>query len=56
LRLVEAVEVEQPDVLIVENPGSNLPDSDAVWRWLVSRTSGSEATLEQVVAVRAGAQ
>jgi len=55
LQLVEAVHLQMPDVLIVEGPGAGHPDPQAVCDWLVARTQGEDATLEQVVMVPGGA-
>jgi hypothetical protein len=55
LQLAEAVLMHQPDLLLVENPGSRLSDAEAVWKWLASSTSGEEAILEQVLAATGGA-
>ncbi|MCO4744274.1 MAG: hypothetical protein KC912_05760 [Proteobacteria bacterium] len=55
LRLVEAVFLDAPDVLIVEAPGALQGDAGEVVEWLHGRTEGNDATLEQVVLVPGGA-
>ncbi len=55
LRLVEAVFVVRPDVLVVEAPGIAQVSTQEIAEWLVSATEGNEATLEQVVLVPGGA-
>jgi hypothetical protein len=51
LRLVEAVYVKGPDVLVVEAPGAGFKDQAAVRAWLSSRMEGDTATIEQVFMV-----
>jgi hypothetical protein len=54
LRLVEAVWLEQPDVLLVERPGACQAVPVDVEAWLETRTQGDHATLEQVLFARGG--
>lgn len=51
LRLVEAVHLRAPDVLIAELPGG----AEARAAWLVAATRGDDATLEQVIVIGEGA-
>ena len=55
LRLVEAVHLVAPDVLVVEAPGMACPNTQKIQEWLSANTSGPEATLEQVFFVPGGA-
>lgn len=55
LQLVVAAYLDAPDVLVVEAPGALQPDSDEVVEWLVARTQGNDATLEQVFFAAGGA-
>lgn len=55
LRLVEAVYLDAPDVLVVESPGGSQVDPQAVRTWLAEATRGDDATLEQVWMVPGGA-
>jgi hypothetical protein len=54
LRLVEAVYVNAPDVLVVEAPGASVRDPATVREWLARATQGDDATLEQVILVPGG--
>jgi hypothetical protein len=54
LRLVEAVILEAPDVLVVEAPGIAQGTPDEVRGWLSEHASGERATLEQVLVVPGG--
>jgi hypothetical protein len=56
LRLVEAVVVEAPDVLIVDAPGHAQRDPAQVRGWLEAFASSDRATVEQVVLVPCGAR
>lgn len=49
LRLVRAVLLDQPDILLVEHPGFGHTDTDAVLAWLDEHVDGDDATLEQVI-------
>ncbi|TNE90048.1 MAG: hypothetical protein EP330_09475 [Deltaproteobacteria bacterium] len=55
LRLVDAAFLVAPDVLIVEAAGALQNDPSEVVEWLVGRTEGNNATLEQVFLVPGGA-
>jgi len=55
LRLVEAVILESPDVLIVEAPGAAQANPAAVQGWLDQQANGEKALLEQVIVVPGGA-
>ncbi len=55
LRLVEAVILESPDVLIVEAPGAAQAHPAAVRGWLDEQASGEKALMEQVIVVPGGA-
>ena len=55
LRLVDAVFLEAPDVLVVEAPGCAQRDPGAVRTWLADHARGEGATLEQVFLVPGGA-
>jgi hypothetical protein len=54
LRLVEAVVLEGPDVLVVEAPGVAQVSPEQVRGWLAEHASGERATLEQVLLVPGG--
>lgn len=54
LRLVEAVVLDGPDVLLVESPGIAQGDPAAVRGWLDLQASGEQATIEQVVVAYGG--
>jgi hypothetical protein len=54
LRLVEAVVLDAPDVLVVEAPGSAWRDAPAIRGWLEQHASGDKATLEQVIIAPTG--
>lgn len=54
IRLVEAVHIRRPDILVVESPGAGLADPLQARDWLESHTSGKAATLEQVLCVPGG--
>jgi hypothetical protein len=49
LHLAEAVLLNAPDVLVVDDPGGDLRE------WLIAHTTGDEATLEQVWLIPGGA-
>ncbi len=55
IRLVEAVHVRAPDVLVVESPGLLQADPSAARAWLKAATEGDDATLEQVILLGGGA-
>lgn len=54
LRLIEAVVLDAPDVLIIEAPGFAQRDPAQVRGWLQSHASGERATVEQVILAAGG--
>jgi hypothetical protein len=54
LRLVEAVFLDAPDVLVIESGGSLQRDPAAVRSWLAERAQGEAATVEQIVLAAGG--